>query len=156
MRVTKEEKIMNMSGMNLLEMEAEDMTLLRWDRGGVTAEYQAVEAEGSSGDKALIASGSYPDDNKIADASNIYIPPLTFAMRSPKQQEYFFWVRAKVLDASQDSLWFNGGYLDNYYYSNMGINIGTHEQPWTWTKVGSRTLIQGIHSIGICRVSSVQ
>lgn len=149
-RVTKQERIMDLTGTTMVEMEAEDMTLYDWDRDNVHAVYGIIEYPGASGGKALSAHIAAVNNGNIEDASDVYMPPLTFAMKSPYQQNYYFWVRTRVNSASEDSLWFNGGYMDGYVYNNMGLNIGTVEEPWTWTMVGTRQLINGIHSIGIC------
>lgn len=153
-RVTNSERIMDMTGESVSEMEAEDMTHYDWNNSYTHASYNVMKEMGAYGGKALMAYGYYDDgyqyDDKLSDVSSVCMPTLTFNIRSSERQNYYFWVRAKVTNTGQDSLWFNGGYLDSYNYTNIGLNIGTDDAPWTWTKIGVRELPPGIHSFGIC------
>lgn len=149
-RVENADRAMLVDRSRVVTMEAEDMVRTRFSQNNITAEYTMTVDSGASGGKALLASGTYPGDNKINDMANVYMPPLSFTLESTEQKYYYFWVRSKVTDASQDSLWFSAGQLDGYQFANKGLNIGTLDQPWTWTRVAERALVGGYHTIALC------
>lgn len=111
--------------------------------GNITASYQKVEDQTASDGiayKAVVRGSDKMDPAPVTNGN-------TYASQIPLNINvggtYSVWVRAKISDASKDSMW---AAFDGNAYTNRGLTVS---QGWSWSKVLEGQLTSGSHTLNL-------